>query len=232
MTECTSRTIHAQAPGRREFVARFDGGDITSYAGILLLGAVEERRRIVRRFAECFTDYRSPDRIEHTVAEIIAQRVYSLALGYEDVNDHDALRLDPLLAAVVGKVDPKGDKRRRKRDKQKPLAAPSTIHRLELSHPYLAAADRYRRIGLDSESVDQLLMTLFLESYDDAPESIVVDFDATDDRIHGDQQGRFFSRLLRQLLLSAAICIRRRSLAGRAAANVGPGRCGPQHRRA
>lgn len=125
MTECTPSELRSQAPGRREFVARFDGGEITSDAGALLLGALEERRGILRRLAGCFTDHRSPSRIEHTVEELVSQRVLAIALGYEDVNDHELLRLDPLLASLAGKREPK----------KKPLAAPATIHRLELSHP-------------------------------------------------------------------------------------------------
>jgi len=182
MTECTASEIRAKAPGRREFVARFDGGDITSDAGVLLLGAVEERRSILKRLAGCFKDHRSPKRIEHTVEELVTQRVLAIALGYEDVNDHKELRLDPLLAALAGKTDPK----------RKPLAAPATIHRLELSHPELAADDRYCRISLDHEAVDGLLIDLFLEAYEEPPSEIVLDIDATDDPIHGKQEGRFF----------------------------------------
>ena len=192
MTECTQRSLQAKAPGRREFDARFDGGDISSDGGALLLGAVEERRGILRRFAECFTDHRTPERVEHSVGELVAQRVLSLALGYEDVNDHESLRVDPLLASLVGKADPKGRRRKRARDHERPLAAPSTLHRLELAHPDLAESDRYRRIALEPEKVDDLLMTLFLEAHDEAPESVVLDLDATDDPLHGDQQGRFF----------------------------------------
>ena len=192
MTECTRQELRAKGPGRRELVALFDGGDITSDAGAVLLGAVEERRGILRRFAACFTDHRSQERIEHSVAEIVAQRVLAIALGYEDVNDHEELRLDPLLAAVVGKIDPKGRRRKRERDRGRSLAAPSTIHRLELSHPELAERDRYCRISLDPELVDDLLVDLFLEAHDEAPDQIVIDLDATDDPIHGNQQGRFF----------------------------------------
>ena len=182
MTECTRDEIRSKAPDRREFVARFDGGDITSEGGALLLGAVEERRRILKRLAGCFTDHRTPERIEHDVEELVAQRVLAIALGYEDVNDHEDLRLDPLLAALCGKAEPK----------RKPLAAPSTLHRLELSHPDLAAEDRYRRIGLDTEAVDELLIDLFVEAHEEPPAEIVLDLDATDDPIHGKQQGRFF----------------------------------------
>jgi len=182
MTECNPTELRAKAPGRREFVARFDGGEITSDAGALLLGAVEKRRRILCRLAGCFADHRSPNRIEHTVEEIVSQRVLAIALGYEDVNDHALLRFDPLLAALAGKDDPQN----------KPLAAPATIHRLELSHPELAEEDRYCRISLEPDAVDHLLIDLFLEAHDEPPEEIVLDLDATDDPIHGKQQGRFF----------------------------------------
>jgi len=192
MTECSPISLHAKAPGRRIFDVRFDGGDITSDAGALLLGLVEERRRILHRFAGCFRDYRDPARIEHTVEELVAQRVYAIALGHEDVNDHDTLRLDPLLAALVGKADPKGAKRSRTRDEGKGLAASSTLHRLELAHPDIAPDDRYKRIALEGGEVDDLLVTLFLEAHEAAPAEVILDFDATDDRIHGKQQGRFY----------------------------------------
>jgi len=192
MTECTLDEIRAKAPGRREFVARFDGGDITSDAGALLLLGVEEKRRILSRFAECFVDHRDPNRVEHRVGELVAQRVMALALGYEDVNDHGQLRVDPLLAAVVGKIDPKGQKRKRSRDEGLALASPATLHRLELSHPGLAETDRYNRIGLDQDAADNLLVDLWIEAHDEAPKEIVLDLDATDDRVHGDQVGRFF----------------------------------------
>jgi hypothetical protein len=181
MTECTTNEIRSKSQGGRELVARFDGGEITSDAGVLLLGAVEGRRRILGRLASCFTDHRSPTRIEHSVEEMVSQRVLAIALGYEDVNDHEQLRLDPLLAAMSGKRDPK-----------EPLAAPATLHRLELSHPDLAAEDRYCRIALEPEAADELLIDLFIEAHDESPEEIVLDLDATDDPIHGKQQGRFF----------------------------------------
>jgi len=182
MTECNPAELRAKAPGRRDFVARFDGGEITTDAGALLLKAVEDRRRILSRLAECFTDHRSANRIEHTVEEIVSQRVLAICLGYEDVNDHALLRRDPLLAALAGKIDPQEEQ----------LASPATIHRLELAHPELAEGDRYCRISLDHEAVDNLLIDLFLEAHDEPPEEIVLDPDATDDRIHGNQQGRFF----------------------------------------
>jgi hypothetical protein len=191
MTECTQRELRFRGPGRREVVARFDGGDITSDAGVMLLGEVERQTGILQRFAECFRDHRRPERIEHSVGELVSQRVLGLCLGYEDLNDHDELRLDPLLAAVVGKRDPKGA-RRRGRDQGAGLAGSRTLNRLELGTPDAAQSDRYKRISLDTELVDELLVDVFLASYSAPPKEIVLDLDATDDPLHGAQEGRFF----------------------------------------
>jgi hypothetical protein len=173
-------------------VANFDGGEITSDAGVLLLGRVESRRRIVERFASCFDDYREASRVDHDVHQIVGQRVFGLALGYEDVNDHDALRFEPLLATLLGKSDACGSERRRAAHRGAALAAPSTIHRLELSHPGVADGDRYRRIALDQGAADDLFVDLFIEAHEKAPKEIVLDLDATDDRVHGTQIGRHF----------------------------------------
>ena len=191
MTECTQGELRFRSPSRHELVARFDGGDITSDAGSLLLRAADDRTRLIERFASCFTDHRDPARVEHTVEELVRQRVYGLALGYEDLVDHDELRRDPLLASLIGKRDPKG-RGRRERDRGHGLAGSRTLNRLELSVPAAAAGDRYRRIGLNHEAVDRLLVDVFLESYKRAPRRIVLDVDATDDPLHGEQEGRFF----------------------------------------
>jgi len=191
MTECTQRELRFQGPGRREVVARFDGGDITSDAGVMLLAEVERRTGILERFAGCFRDHRRPERIEHSVEELVSQRVLGLCLGYEDLNDHDELRLDPLLATVIGKRDPKGTGRR-ERDQGAGLAGSRTLNRLELGMPGSAASDRYKRISVDTDRVDEVLIATFLASYDAAPEEIVLDLDATDDPLHGTQEGRFF----------------------------------------
>jgi len=172
--------------------ARFDGGTLCSDGGALLLREVERRRGILRRLAACFTDRRNPRLIEHQVEELVSQRVYGIALGYEDLCDHEQLRQDPLLATLSGKRDPLGTDRRQASDRGKPLAGKSTLHRLEWGLASQAKTDRYRRIALDTEAVDRLLVDLFLESHDEAPEQIVLDLDATDDRIHGTQEGRFF----------------------------------------
>ena len=191
MTECTQTELRFRSPSGHELVARFDGGDITSDAGCLLLRAADDRTRLVERFARCFVDHRDPLRIEHTVEEMVRQRVYGLALGYEDLVDHDDLRRDPLLASQIGKRDPKGEARG-ERDRGHGLAGSRTLNRLELSTPEAAALDRYRRIALDHGAVDDLLVDAFLESYKRAPRRIVLDLDATDDPLHGKQEGRFF----------------------------------------
>jgi hypothetical protein len=173
-------------------VGRFDGGRITSDGGGLLLREVDRRTGLLDRLAACFTDYRHPDRIEHSVSELVSQRVYGLALGYEDLNDHDALRADSALALLAGKRDLTGASREKRRDRGFPLAGSSTLNRLELSTPESAAFDRYKRIAADPEALDRLLVDLFLESYEKAPREIWLDLDATDDPLHGHQEGRFF----------------------------------------
>jgi hypothetical protein len=178
--------------GRREIVADFDGGDITSDGGALLLRRTEQLTAIIRQFAACFADHRNPRLIEHTVEELVAQRVYALALGYEDLNDHDDLRRDPLLAAVVGKQDPKGTTRQRRRDRGKPLAGKSTLNRLELTPVGADADSRYKKITCQTREVERLFVALFLQAHQRPPEHIVLDFDATDDPVHGHQLGRFF----------------------------------------
>jgi hypothetical protein len=173
-------------------VADFDGGTITTDGGALLLREVEERTGILRQFAACFTDYRDPDLVEHTVLQLIAQRVFGLALGYEDLNDHDALRLDPLLAVLVGKEDPTGQDRLRQRDQGKALAGKSTLNRLELTPVGADAESRYKKIVASMKAVERLFVDLFLQAHPQAPERIVLDLDATDDPVHGEQLGRFF----------------------------------------
>lgn len=191
-THCTSRRFEFQGAGRRQIVAQFNGGRITSDGGVLLVREVDRRRRIVERFAACFEDAREPGQIEHTVEELLRQRIYALGLGYEDLNDHDELRSDALLAAMVGKWDPTGESRSRDRDRGKPLAGKSTLNRLEWGLAGEIDEDRYRRIAVSSEAVDRFFVELFLDAYSEPPERIVLDLDATDDPLHGSQEGRFF----------------------------------------
>jgi hypothetical protein len=191
-TECNSAYLDFPMLGPRQVLADFDGGDISSDGGALLLRQTERLTGVIRQFAACFTDHRNSDLTEHTLEELIAQRVYALALGYEDLNDHDDLRRDPLLATVVGKADPTGKARRRQRDRGKALAGKSTLNRLELSLAGADADSRYKKIPCRTHDVERLLVTLFLQAHSRPPERIVLDLDATDDPIHGHQLGRFF----------------------------------------
>lgn len=192
-TECTPTQLRFHPLGRREVVGRFDGGRLTSDGGAILLREVDRGLGLTRRMAGCFRDGRQPGRVEHGVAELVAQRVHGIALGYEDLNDHDRLRADPLLALAVGKADPSGLDRARARDRGYALAGSSTLNRLELGAP---EADekrrRYSKIVADSEALDGLLVELFLEAHAEPPEEVWLDLDATDDPVHGAQEGRFF----------------------------------------
>ncbi len=181
-TECSQFVFGFHPQKRREIRAQFDGGAITSDGGGLLLREVEKRVGMLRQFAACFTDYRNPDLIEHKVEEMVAQRVYGLALGYEDLNDHEELRNDPLLAVLIEKADPSSQV----------LAGKSTLNRLELTKETASRKERYKKIVLDHGAVDRLLVQVFLEAHQEAPQEIILDLDATDDPLHGKQEGRFF----------------------------------------
>jgi hypothetical protein len=162
--------------------ASFDGGMITSDAGGLLLGSTDRALGLVDRFARCFKDYRAPELIEHEIRTLIGQRVFGLALGYEDLNDHDHLRHDPLLAVLLGKLGAK-------RSDCAPIAGKSTLNRLELSRP---EPTKYHRISHDGTAIETLIVDLFVEAHRRAPRQITLDLDATDDPLHGQQEGRFF----------------------------------------
>jgi hypothetical protein len=191
-TECTAGQLEFHGLGRRAVVGQFDGGKISSDSGGLLLREVEQRTHILKRLAGCFEDHRDPDQIEHYVESLIKQRVMGLALGYEDLNDHDSLRHDPLLALLSDKQDLSGKTRKRDQDKGCALAGKSTLNRLELTPLDADAASRYKKIVADIEGMDDLLVELFLEAHDTAPAEIILDVDATDDPLHGNQEGRFF----------------------------------------
>jgi hypothetical protein len=181
-TECSADlSVFGRIEGRR-VVAKFDGGALTSDAGGLLLGAADRRLDLVRRLAGCFRDARSPGFVEHSVATLIGQRMFGVALGYEDLNDHDELRHDPLMAVLAGKLEAR-------RDGCAPVAGKSTLNRLELSRE---APTRYHKIGHDPAAIEALIVDLFLKAHARAPKEIVLDLDATDDPLHGHQEGRFF----------------------------------------
>ena len=192
LDDATVTYLNFPVLGSRQVVAAFDGGDISSDGGSLLLRKTEELTAIIRQFAECFTDHRNPELIEHSLEHLIAQRIYALALGYEDLNDHDDLRHDPLLATIVGKTDPTGQSRLRKRDKGKALAGKSTLNRLELTPVGADEDSRYKKIICNTRAVEDLFVELFLQANPVPPNRIVLDLDATDDPIHGHQLGRFF----------------------------------------
>ena len=191
--QCNTESIEFHPNNKRQVIGQFDGGRITSDGGSMLLREVETRMQIIRQFAGCFKDYRSPLLTEHSVEELVAQRVYGLSLGYEDLNDHDELRTDPTLAVLVGKDDPEGKNRFRQRDRGKALAGKSTLNRLELGKPgTVPEKDSYKKIIIDADAVERFLVDVFLQEHDDPPKEIVLDMDATDDPLHGQQEGRFF----------------------------------------
>jgi len=191
-TECNRKPLEFHPLGRRRIIGRFDGGTISSDAGGLLLRECERATGLIRQFARCFTDHRDPEQIEHWVEGLVAQRVYGLCLGYEDLNDHDALRHDPLLAALVEKLDPTGRDRKRASDRGKALAGKSTLNRLELTKEGATSSERYKKIEVNPAAVERLLVEWFLQAHPVAPGEIILDLDATDDPIHGNQEGRFF----------------------------------------
>jgi len=178
MTECNQSSFGFEACGSRDIVARFDGGTISSDGGSLLLRETDQRLNLLPRLAGCFLDARNQDLVEHSVLEMVSQRVYGLALGYEDLNDHEQLRTDPLFGILSGR-----------QELDKPLAGKSTLNRLELG---TGERDRYKKITFWKEGVDDLLVSLFLESHRRPPEEIVLDVDTTDLPLHGRQEGRFF----------------------------------------
>jgi len=191
-TQCNQEFLEFHPLGKREVRGQFDGGAITSDAGGLLLREVEKRTGIIAQFAACFRDHRQAERIEHGVEELVAQRVYGLALGYEDLNDHDELRRDPLLGVLAEKADPSGESRARTRDQGQALAGKSTLNRLELTAAEVKEGERYKKIALDFAAVDRLWGDIFLQAHSAPPKQIVLDLDSTDDPLHGNQEGRFF----------------------------------------
>lgn len=194
----TSEKIQLETQGRRRFEADFTAGRVSSDGGAMLLRALDQRLRLTERLANCFEDFRNPDRIEHSVRELVAQRVFGLVLGYEDLNDHEQLCRDPLLAAVVGKIDPKGQHRERNKDRGKGLASPSTLGRIERTADTAGTHSRYEKILCDFDAVGKLFIDLFIDSFEAAPPVIVVDLDPSDVPLHGEQEQRFYHGYYRQ----------------------------------
>lgn len=182
-TQCNAEQLEFSSVGRREVVAAFDGGTVSSDAGALLLGKADAAIGLIDRLAGCFADHRRPELIEHAVRTLVGQRVFGLALGYEDLNDHEQLRHDPVMGALLGKLSAR-------RKQCAALAGKSTLNRLELFTDQ--SMDRYHKITPDPRAMDRLWVELFLEAHRRAPKRIVLDLDATDDPLHGKQEGRFF----------------------------------------
>jgi hypothetical protein len=181
-TECSADLFGFARVEGHAVVAGFDGGRMTSDAGAMLLGATDRAIGLIERFAGCFTDHRAAELVEHTVAGLVRQRVVGIALGYEDLIDHDQLRHDPVMAVLGGKLEAK-------RSDCAPLAGKSTLNRLELSR---AQPSRYHKIGYDAAAIEGLFVDLFLDAHKAVPPQITLDLDATDDPLHGHQEGRFF----------------------------------------
>jgi hypothetical protein len=178
MTECNQSGFGFEASGKREIVARFDGGTISSDGGAFLLRQTDKRLNLLPRLSDCFLDGRNQQLIEHTVAEMLAQRVYGIALGYEDLNDHEQLRKDPVFGILAGREE-----------SDTPLAGKSTLNRMEMG---AGTKDRYKKITFWKDAIDELLVKVFVESHRNAPAEIVLDVDTTDLPLHGKQEGRFF----------------------------------------
>ncbi len=181
-TECNPDLFGFAPVEGRQVVAAFDGGMITSNAGALLLGGVDRAIGMMARFASCFSDTRCQEYVEHEVVTLVRQRVFGIALGYEDLNDHDELRHDPMMAVLAGKLEAT-------REDCAPVAGKSTLNRLELSR---LQPTRYHKICQNPIAIKRLLVDLFLEAHERAPKEIILDLDATDDPVHGNQEGRFF----------------------------------------
>ena len=181
-TECSAEQFDFGRVEGRIVEAAFDAGLVTSDSGALLLGATDRAIDLVGRFADCFRDHRRQDLIEHAVGTLVGQRIFGIALGYEDLNDHDELRHDPLMAVLSGKLAAR-------RQDCAPVAGKSTLNRLELSRE---EPSRYHKIGYDAAAIEALPVRLFLEAHKRPPERIILDLDATDDPLHGHQEGRFF----------------------------------------
>jgi hypothetical protein len=172
----------------KELLANFNGGRITSDAGIVWLAELDKKLKITARFAECFQDHRNLAYVDYSVHQLLAQRVYGIALGYEDVNDHDQLRYDPALAIALEKLNFDDSS-------STILAGKSTLNRLEYCPETILQQQesRYHRIEGNPSEIEKAFVDIFLESYQTPPQQIILDMDVTDDQVHGGQEGAFFN---------------------------------------
>lgn len=189
-TECYQQSFDFQGLGGRRVVADFSGGYLSSDGGALLLREMDRAQRLCEQLAGCFSDHRDQCFVEHDLAVMLRQRILGIALGYEDINDHERLRLDPLLAAVCGRADVLGQERHLRQDKGRALAGKSTLNRLELGAQEINA--RTKKIQAHPERIEALLLARGVAAIPRRSEVIVLDFDATDDPLHGRQEGRFY----------------------------------------
>lgn len=197
-THATTNNLELEPLGRRRVEADFSAGQVSSDGGGLLLREVDERLRLTERLAGCFTDHRDEKLITHSLRELLAQRIYGFALGYEDLNDHERLNRDPLLATLVGKVDVEGRRQAREEDVGKALASPSTLGRLERTKETASTESRYEKIVCDFDAIACLFVDLFIESFEHEPGVVVVDLDPSDVPLYGNQEQRFYQGYYRE----------------------------------
>ena len=196
MTVCTESKLELEGVGRRRFEVDFGAGRVSSDGGGVLLREADRRLKLSERLASCFTAHRKSSLVDHPVKDLVAQRVIGLALGYEDLNDHDELSKDPLLAAIVGRTDPLGERRLQSRGQA--LASASTLGRLERTRADATATSRYEKVVVDFDAIEERFLTIFIESYSREPERIIIDLDPSDVSVHGMQEERFFHGYYRQ----------------------------------
>lgn len=191
-TECTTKAHTLEALGNRRVEVDFSGGQLSSDGGGVLLREVDRQLRLTERLATCFRDHRKPELVEHSVGELLAQRVLGLALGYEDLNDHDTLSRDPLMATLVGKTDPKGQNRRQERDRGQPLASASTLGRVERTKKDANEETRYAKVVCDFDALGAVFTDIFIENAGETPTTVTLDLDPSDIPLHGTQEQRFY----------------------------------------
>jgi hypothetical protein len=191
-TDCNSQPLLFPELTARAVTVDFGAGHVSSDGGGVLVGQLDRRYGYLKRFAACFTDHRDGERIEHDLLSLLRQRVYGITQGYEDLNDHDRLCVDPLLASLCGKDDILGRDRRRKKDQGKPLSGKSTLNRLELTPANAGASARYKKIAGDPVALEDFFINEYVRSLKDSTTMVTLDLDATDDPLHGQQEGRFF----------------------------------------
>jgi hypothetical protein len=191
-TDCKVQTLLFPELTSRPIAVDFEAGHVSSDGGGVLLARLDRSYGYLQRFANCFTDHRDCDLVEHSVLELLRQRVYGIALGYEDLNDHDRLCVDPLLASLCGKKDPLGRNRHRKADQGKALCGKSTLNRLELTPADASARSRYKKIAAAPEALEDFFISEYVRSLKKGTKAVTLDLDATDDPLHGDQEGKFF----------------------------------------